>query len=158
MNSYLAIAFVVCLAVMQVTSQGFNDLHRLLAMETMGLDIPDSFINYQLFRGMVPPSQGFRTNTPFTSTRFSLRLPWINVQGILLLPLPVLPRKLILTLQDSTHQTFLHFFRILLRSVRQILTIITCIREWILSFWPWWKTLSEWETLVYPLIKIFWSS
>lgn len=56
---------------MKLDHIGFNDLHRLLAMETMGLDIPDSFINYQLFRGMVPPSQGFRTNTPFTSTRFS---------------------------------------------------------------------------------------
>lgn len=47
------------------------DFHRLLVMKKMGWDIPDSLINLQLFRSIVPPSQGSRTNTPFTPTRIS---------------------------------------------------------------------------------------
>ncbi|XP_078321549.1 uncharacterized protein LOC111115396 isoform X2 [Crassostrea virginica] len=67
MKSYLAIAFVVSLAVMQVTSQGFNDLQQLLTLKTMGMDLPDSLLNFHLFRGMASPYQRSRTSQPFPS-------------------------------------------------------------------------------------------
>ncbi|XP_061185754.1 uncharacterized protein LOC133193848 [Saccostrea echinata] len=67
MKSCLAIAFVVSLAVMQVTSQGFNDMGRLIAMDKMGLDIPDTLFSYHMLRGFGFPSQLSSASVPMTS-------------------------------------------------------------------------------------------
>lgn len=43
-------------------------MQRLLAMDRMGLDIPDSVLNYHMLRGFGFPGQVTRTSNPLTST------------------------------------------------------------------------------------------
>jgi hypothetical protein len=47
---------------------GLNEMQRLLTLDSMGVDIPDSVFNYHMLRGLGFPGQLTRTSNPLTST------------------------------------------------------------------------------------------